>query len=552
MQSLFHPFLSGCAFTFALIVATPSHAENQTKEATSTINKVNVYQNRAQVNRNANVEIKPGITDVVLKGLTTNLDINTIQVDGKGQFILMSVKFQKDFLNKNISSDKARNIQSQIDVLKLSNKKLRGENQVLIEEKELLLSNQLIGGAKNGLTALELERNATYFRARRTNLDQLYIANDTKVKENNQKVSDLKKQLNEINRNRNEASGSIVVSVSSKIAQKIKLDFNYMVFNAGWTPYYDVRAADGSEKIKLNYKAKIRQNTGIDWGNVFISVSTGNPAQGGNRPDLFTWNITAKEPYLYKAEKKKRGSYAKAYNAAPASKSKDKFYSKSDNLDKGSKAGSAADYTSVKESDLAVTFDISLKQTIPSNNKKYTVDIQNFDINTAYSHSAVPKLDQDAFLIANLTKYENLNLISGSANVFYDGAFVGNSYLNLKNTSDTLQVSLGRDKKVIVTREKIKNYCKSRTIGTNIKKTTGYEITVRNTKQKTVKLTLEDHVPISNNSTVEVSVLEMSGGKMNDTTKKVTWELELKPGETKKVYLKFEVKFPKNSFITNL
>ncbi len=547
--------ISSIAFFLTICVIIPSAKAVTEKRVPSKIKNVNVFLSRAQVKREAKVSIPAGKTDVILTGLTTKLDVNSIQVNGTGKFILMSVKHQNDYLNKNQSSDKAKGIQARIDGLKTSNRKLNAELQVLNEERDLLLKNRSIGGSDNGVSALELEKITTYYRKRRMEISSKIIEVSSLIDKNNKSNRDLRNELREINRNANVASSNIVVSVSSKVAQSITLRFDYIVLNAGWIPYYDIRATEGKDKVQLSYKAQIYQSTDIDWNNVNISVSTGNPSQGGNKPNLNAWylNLSNGRNQLYE------NSTGLAYEEIS-----DDFESYDDSDDSWGDEGGEEDeweeepvaertssFTAVSESNLATTFDIALKQTIPSDNKKYTVDIQQLDIASSFQHSAVPKLDPDAFLLANLTNWENYNLLSGSANVFYNGSFVGNSAINMSNTTDTLPISLGRDKKVIITREKIKDFCKTKTIGTNVKKTVGYEITVKNAKKEAITLELEDHYPISSNNNAEVTVLEKSGAK-DKGQGKLIWQMELKPGESKKIELKFEVKYNKKYTVSNL
>ena len=517
------------------------------KKSSSNIQEVNVYQNRALINRIAKLNIDAGTTDVILTGLSTKIDANSIQVNGKGSFVLMGVNHKIDYLQKNESSEQAKKLQEQIDALVLANKKLENKKRVLVEEKELLLQNRAIGGQQNGVSALELQKIATYFRIQRNEIEELYTQYDQEVLKNNKLYNDLNNQLSQINRNANQPSSSIVVSVSSKTAQSITLNFDYMVYEAGWIPYYDVRAKEDNDKVQLNYKAQIYQNTGIDWENVMVNVSTGNPAQGGNKPNLNPWYLSIYVPYTNQDKKSNAPMYA-PQRAAKSSDNGGMYDEVAETMD----MDNLSNYTTVSESNLATTFKIALKQNIPSDNQKHTVDIQQFDINASFTHAAVPKLDKDAFLLAQLSGWEEYNLLSGEANVFYDGSFVGKTFVDMQNTTDSLDVSLGRDSKVIISREKIKDYCKTKTIGSNVRKTIGYEIVVRNTKKQEINLILEDQLPISKNSEIVVEMLETSSGVINENTKKISWNLKLNPGETKKIVLKFEVKYPKDKAVSGL
>ena len=148
--------------------------------------------------------------------------------------------------------------------------------------------------------------------------------------------------------------------------------------------------------------------------------------------------------------------------------------------------------------------------------------------------------------------WEEFSLLPGEANVFFEGTFVGKSYLDPGSIKDTLSISLGRDKRIVVKRDKLKDFSSRKLIGTNQRETYAYEISVRNTKNEPVKIKVEDQVPVSQNSQIEVTVVDVGAASYNKDTGKLTWEMSLQPNETKKVVYKFDVKFPKDRTISGL
>ena len=210
---------------------------------------------------------------------------------------------------------------------------------------------------------------------------------------------------------------------------------------------------------------------------------------------------------------------------------------------------STADFTQIEVNDLSVTFDIALPYDIPTGGQPQLVDIARHEVPATYRHFAIPKLDTDAFLVAQLTGWEKYNLLNGSANVYFQGTYVGETQLTTQNTNDTLTLSLGRDKKVIVKRERLNEFSSKRFIGSNIRETVTYRITVRNTKPEAVRLTLEDQVPLSQNSDIEVNVEEASGAKRDQETGKLSWQVDLKPNESRTFDIRFEIKYPKGKTV---
>ncbi len=200
----------------------------------------------------------------------------------------------------------------------------------------------------------------------------------------------------------------------------------------------------------------------------------------------------------------------------------------------------------INENPTNISFDIKLPYIIPNDGKTYVVDINQYDVPATYRYYCVPKIDPDAFLTAEITNWEELNLLPGEANLFFEGTFVGKSSLNPNRTQDTLFLSLGRDKSIVIERTKQKDFNKRPFIGANRTETRTFEIAIRNKKTQTIHLTLEDQVPLSTDKDIEVEVETDKEAKKNNDTGAVTWELDLPPATEKKLLLKYQVKYPKD------
>jgi uncharacterized protein (TIGR02231 family) len=212
----------------------------------------------------------------------------------------------------------------------------------------------------------------------------------------------------------------------------------------------------------------------------------------------------------------------------------------------------AADFTVAEENITTVEYDIKLAYSIPCDGKTHFVAIQTKDIPANYTHFAAPKLDKDAFLVAKITNWDELNLAAGSANIYFDGTFVGESYIDPSSLSDTLDLTLGRDKNMVVTRVKQKDKTKEKLIGEDKVKTISYEITIRNTKSSASNFNLQDQIPVSQTKEIIVSLIESSGAEMDELSGIVNWKFNLKPKETKKIVLTYTVKFPKEKTLAGL
>jgi len=201
--------------------------------------------------------------------------------------------------------------------------------------------------------------------------------------------------------------------------------------------------------------------------------------------------------------------------------------------------------TTMVENQTTVEFEVQTPYSIKSNGEKLSVDLKEYAIETLYEYYAVPKLDKDAFLIARIINWDQYNLLEGEANLYFEDAYVGRSILDAKALTDTLNISLGRDKNIVVGRQKVDEFSKRKVVGTNKVESRGFEIIVRNKKSQPIKLTIFDQIPLASISDIVVSPEELSSGKLDEMTGGVTWELELEPQEQKELMLTYEVKYPK-------
>lgn len=198
---------------------------------------------------------------------------------------------------------------------------------------------------------------------------------------------------------------------------------------------------------------------------------------------------------------------------------------------------------------LGYEFEIQQPYTVASDGKSVVARIGTYRLPAAYSYRCIPKIDKDAFLSAEVTGWERLNLMQGEASVFFENTFVGKSILDPSRTDDTLRFSLGRDSGLRIEREKLHDYTSRKVIGTNRTQTIAWKITVRNTRVVPVALTLCDQIPVSRNNTILVTEEELSGGELDRVNGTVTWNLRLAPGEQRTLVLRYHVKSPKGSYL---
>ena len=202
--------------------------------------------------------------------------------------------------------------------------------------------------------------------------------------------------------------------------------------------------------------------------------------------------------------------------------------------------------TSFVENQTTVEIQVAEPYSIKTNGERTLVDLKTYEIPATYRYTAIPKLEKDAFLLAEMADWSQYSLLEGESNLYFEDGFVGRSILNPAALQDTLQISMGRDRSIVMQREKVDQFSKKRTIGSNITESRGYEITLKNNKSQALTLQVKDQIPVPVNSSIEVTTGELSGGVLDPVTGIVTWEITLAPGGQQKLSLSYEVKYPKS------
>lgn len=532
----------------AVIFATPLVAGE--KKINSKINHVTVFQNGAQVFRKANTTIPSGRTQLVFSELAMRLDPSSIQVSGKGNFTVLSVHHRLNYLEQIQHKKKVKML---MDSVELINSKIAYERkmlQVYNEEAAMINANRSIGGSQNGVNIDELKAAAEFFRTRLKDIYTKTLKINTDITKYQEIMNRLNQQINVERGQQQKALSEIVVEVDAKEGGKGSVEINYLVYDARWTPIYDLRAKDVNNPVELHYRAQVYQNTGVDWKNVKLTISTGNPRQNGSIPSLYTWylqyyNVYNNQKLVYKQTESRNVGYDTEMAES------DGAYAPASINAKAGLANNSANYTTVQVGQTNTQFKISLPYTIRSGNSTVNVKIQKNKLDAKYRYYCVPKLDPDAFLEARVTGWEELNLMPGNMNVFFDGSFIGTSYMDPNNLSDTLNISLGRDQSIVVKRKKLADKSSKSITGKIKKEKTTYEISIRNTKSKDIELMIQDHIPLSRTEEIEVILDNDGGAKYNSTNGFLTWEEKIGPKKTVTYKYTYTVKYPKKYRIVN-
>lgn len=526
-----------------LLAQKPVLADAKVKSAT-------VYFNAAEITQTASATLPTGTSEVIIRNVANYLNEGSVQIGAPSNITVLSVQFTNDYIAEYEIDETAPHIKKVKDSIKL----VQNELNKLINTKnsemktiELLDKNQQVFGQNSGLSVAELMKMVEYYKAKRTETSNTINTLTEKEKKLNETLQRLNSKLTVDSEKEEETStGKLVLQVMNTTSGTVPFEISYLTNSAGWTPFYDLRADKINTPINMIYKAQVVQNTGIDWKKVKLTLSSGNPNQGNQAPSVNPWFLRYSNPYAYEADN--RNELQEVVVTAVGIKKR------TDQNLAGKTMGvsTVSDYTTISENQLNISFDIDIPYDILSNGKKHSVALKEIKLPATYKYYSAPKLDKEAFLLAELTDYGKYNLLKGEANIIFEGMYVGKTMVNPGQTADTLNLSMGRDKKVSIQREKVVEKSGTKFLSSKKEQTFTYDIIIRNNKKENVALKIEDQIPLSTDKDIEIELKDKDGAKLNSETGLLTWELDLKPNETKKLRLSYLVKYPKDKTLQNL
>jgi hypothetical protein len=584
------------------------YAADEKNEVQANLTSVTVYRSGAEMTHNVSAILKAGNNQLIINNISNAVDSNSIQIKAPSSVTILGFEFSKNYLVSTTKTqrrqqldDSLQQVQNNIDKLQLSITNAR-------ELLDVLKMNRDIKGEQNGLSVSELEKLMDYYDSKSTEL-QNTIAQLTEKKNKSIVLADkIKEQINEEDKKNISTAGRLTLELNAAMPLKADFIISYIARFAYCQPFYDMRADNIQLPLKIFYKAKIVQTTGIDWKQVKLSLSTATPSQKGNAPELQAWflgyinyysrnelngslagkiagiqmrdatNLNEVVVVGYGTAKKDAitGSAAApkpVYVVNGSVVSEEAFQQINPNSIKsidhlkpaaakniyGSVAeGGAAvvqlkeglqDYIAVTDKTLNVNFDIDIPFDVPTSGKEQTATLQIIDAGTAYEHVAIPKMDNDVYLIAKLQNWERLNLLPGEANIIMEGTYVGKTYINPEKTSDSLNITLGNDRRVVINRKKLEDFSSVKFFGSNKLQKFTYEIVVKNNKKEAVNIVVKDQYPLSTNKDIEVELNETSGAVADKDNGSLMWQLKLEPNESKTFRFSYTVKYPKDKTI---
>ncbi len=539
---------------------------NEKELIKSTLNEATVYSQGAQLHHKASYTIKAGITEVSIEGISSYIDPKSLQVKATGNVVIIDSKYTLFYPQPEVKANEGipakivkemAQLTDSLELLGFDLEEIQDEIAIYKAAQNIISMNGAVRGSGKVNDSINLlKQTVEYYTNKMNEINKKLLALEKKKKDKEKVQQRLQVRYDNLQNYQNQTYDAkkyapiprVVITLSAAEAASGKIAFSYLVSQAGWVPLYDIRSDSQTGKISLTYKAQVFQNSGIDWDNIKLNISTNNPYANKTKPELNPWYI---DYYAYKRKMELEEISVRGARAIPQAAFNQGFMlddATDKNLEEKPALG-ADQFTTVVHQLIAAEFKIDLPYSIKSNNEKNLVLIKNSDLNTTFKYYSVPKVDPGVYLVAQMTKLDELQLVPASANIFFDGSYIGETYLDPTSMDDTLNLSLGKDPNIVVKRTLLKQKSKDKVVQDKRERTFSYQIEVQNNKSSAIQLIIQDQVPMTTNNDITIELLEKDSARELPGNGILEWDYKLKPGENKKLEFSFKVKHPKDQQI---
>jgi hypothetical protein len=637
-------------------------AQQKEQKIGAPIHKVTVFFAGAQVEHSKQVNLSAGKQVVVFEKLTDFVDPNSIQLKSTENATILSVRTRKNFDEVAIRKQDVDALNVKRKKLDAEERKLRDEYSVLLYDEQLLQRNNSFGSQQQGVKVSELKEASAFYHSKLTEIQARKSQLEDEIEKVIRAINTIEQEINTRRSLPVKNYTEIEVELDVERPGQTSFEFSYITPNASWKPYYDMRSSGIGAPVLLEAKGLVTQDTGEDWNNVTLVLSTNDPYDNTQEPAIEPWYLnyytpaprkttvarTAVQAYDYSGETiygeamdattgeplsfakiqmannpnvifptdingrysfvvprgetgftvsylgyddqyvQIRAPFTKVLlkpqaveldevvvskyaedgyfndNAAAETYNWDSKELNEVSITSGGRKGkrkrnenlagivssgygtydvSAKPLAEAVQKDLRMEFQINTPFTIPSDNADHRVAIAVYDMKANYEYHTVPKLDASVYLVAQISGWEKLNLLNGESNLYFDGTFIGKSYVNVDSAKDTLSFSLGKDKKIVVERKRSEEKSKTRAIGNRTKYEVQWDFTVRNNGSASIPFILKDHFPIATNDDIKVKQGEYPGAGLDEKTGILTWRMNLNKGETRTLFFNYSVEY---------
>ena len=539
----------------------------------SEVDRVTVYLSGAQIFRKAKFTLVPGTQKVVLDSVSQFLQDQSLQATSSGSYTILDVKHDVRHIQPPVKEATIvpahilTALDSLKDALDLLNFKLGQVQATIINlngEKRLITGNKIMKGEGKGDSLPVLVEAVSFYRKQLEDIENKLYAEklaEYKFLKKKQKLTARQTELNAYQKNLRPGAAptvrtvhQVIVTIHSRIHQKTNITINYLVNCAGWHPSYDLRAKGTDKPMTITYKADVFQQTGFDWDGVELTLSTHAPTAQTAKPELPQWIVDyythVTKSLSYDVRNAQSNMRATLSNATKETKNRDKApkvqgYKKLLEYDQSVKEVLSEVHRSIIHSEYKIQYDY----TIESDGEPKVLLIREKDIPADYLHYVIPKVNKDVYVIARIPEWESLELLPASANIYFDNAYIGRTDIDPISMQDTMEIAMGIDRSVVVTRKKVKDEVETSILSKWASREMAIQLSLKNNKQVPITLEILDQIPVSKHEEIKVEIGTKGDGKLDEIKGTLTWLIELDATEHKLIDFTYTLEYDKNKEI---
>ena len=519
------------------------------------VTAVKVYRNSAELQNTVSFSIPSGISEIVIGNISEEINEKTIQIGVNSKNIsILSSQFTSDYstdFKMDTTNPQIKKVNDSIKIVENLISKNRIELDANKKAVELLDKNQTVLVGSNSSNVAQLTQLTEFYTNKRIELENKLVSLKTKGDDLSKKLSRLKSSLKTKEQKEAEefADGVIVLKLMSPTAGNIKLNINYLTDNVSWKPYYEIKADKISAPLDVTFKATVKQNTGLDWKGVKLTLINGNSSRNNYAPTVSPWFIYAQSP-KEREILREEASLIKTRGVA----SKAEYAVKDIALEEGEVSvnyATTAAFT-ISANELNTSYDIDIPYDILSNNEDHLISLYQQKIPADYQYFTAPNYRREAYLLAKVKDFSKYHLVSAPASVIFENMYIGETRVSPDQTNNEMNITLGNDPKISIRREDVQDKSGEKFLSSYREKVVTYDLVIKNNKKEQISMEIKDRFPLSNNEAVKIEVLDKSGAAKDDEKGFLTWNIKLSPSETKKLRVSYKVRYPKDYTISGL
>ncbi|MCH8553646.1 MAG: mucoidy inhibitor MuiA family protein [Schleiferiaceae bacterium] len=281
---------------FSLILVVTSMAQNHQK-VTSKIDEVTVYLEGAIITRVANHQLNTGVSELLFIDFPPNLNSELIQVKADNSIKILDVNYRlltsEEKTQKSLHSlnEKAKKLREESDQIAVKQAALQTDLNFIQDRNTLYRNN-------DNPTAQQMREMDGYLSQRRLTIRTEMLTLQQKQEQLNESLQKINAEIKETTLANLSATYVLAVRVEATSAGRKNFTINYYTPQAGWVPSYQVRVANLTAPISFELTASVDQESGEDWSDVQLKLSTGNPSVGADIPEMQIWPLRPNERYF--------------------------------------------------------------------------------------------------------------------------------------------------------------------------------------------------------------------------------------------------------------